>query len=146
MKIQKWVWYGIIEYMKKEIIKNETVIAKKAKAKKVIGRVNEKVGKVKKEVKAKTEKYPACGLCGKRDKTCQKTDCCGNIICGDESKYVMFSYSHDICSRNHRKYTICASHYMEEHKGDWKDCKKCLNNFDTDNYTWFSTNEFNFKE
>lgn len=33
----------------------------------------------------------ACGLCGKNNKTCQKTECCDNWICGDENDlYVVF--------------------------------------------------------
>ena len=35
-------------------------------------------------------KAPACGLCGKTKKL-TKTECCGNWICDDEHKYVVFS-------------------------------------------------------
>ena len=103
--------------------------------------------KVIKKTKVKT-KIPPCGLCGKTRKSRYKTECCGNWICGDESEYVMFSYSRDICSRNHRRFTLCGSHYAEEHKGGWKTCKKCRENFEheLEMYVWYGTNEYNFEK
>ena len=47
------------------------------------------------------------------EKPREKTECCGNWVCGDEGDYVMFSYSRDICSRNHRRFTLCGSHHTE---------------------------------
>jgi hypothetical protein len=66
-----------------------------------------------------------CGLCGKQGKL-TKTPCCGNWICDDSRKYVMFSYARNSCFRNHDRYTLCAFHHHEKHGGDWKNCKKCL--------------------
>lgn len=93
-------------------------------------------------------KTPPCGLCGKAKKRRFKTECCGNWVCGDERDYVMFSYSRDICSRNHRRYTLCALHHTEGHKGDWKTCKKCYNNLEheLEMYVWYGTNEYNFEK
>ncbi len=34
-------------------------------------------------------------------------------------------YSRIHCARNHRRYTICGSHYTEGHKGKWQNCVKC---------------------
>lgn len=100
---------------------------------------------LKKTIKTKSNKESqACGLCGKKNKTCEKTECCGNWVCGNESDYVLFSYSRNICSRNHRRFTLCAYHKTEEHKGNWKTCKKCLESFDTEIYVWYGTNEYNF--
>jgi|SRR3989338_2582800 len=90
-------------------------------------------------------KYP-CGLCGKKNKTCEKTECCGNWVCGNPSDYVLFSYSRNICSRNHSRFTLCASHFNEGHKGSWKDCKKCLDSFELEMYVWYGTNEYNFEK
>lgn len=94
--------------------------------------------------KPKTDK-PRYGLCGKT-KNLTKTECCGNWICDDEHKYVMFSYARNSCSRNHSHYTLCAYHYNEEHKGDWKDCKECRKSFETEMYVWYGTNEYNFEK
>jgi hypothetical protein len=87
---------------------------------------------------------PRCGLCGKT-KNLTRTACCGSWICDDEHKYVMFSYARNSCNRNHDRYTLCASHFHEEHSGDWKTCKKCRGSFETEMYVWYGTNEYNFE-
>lgn len=94
--------------------------------------------------KPKTTK-PRCGLCGKTGKL-TKTDCCGNLICDDEHRYVLFSYARNSCHRNHSRFTLCGYHYNEEHKGDWKDCEECRTSFETEMYVWYGTNEYNFEK
>ena len=98
----------------------------------------------KKKVAPKGDK-PRCGLCGKT-KNLVRTDCCGNWICDDEDKYVLFSYARNSCHRNHGRYTLCAHHHNEGHKGDWKECPKCRKSFDTEMYVWYGTNEYNFEK
>lgn len=93
----------------------------------------------------KTQKKPRCGLCGKKTNLIQ-TDCCGNWICNDEHKYVMFSYARNSCSRNHRGFTLCGYHQAEGHKGNWKDCAECRQSFKTEMYVWYGTNEYNFEK
>jgi hypothetical protein len=88
---------------------------------------------------------PRCGLCGKTGKLI-RTECCGNWICDDEHKYVMFSYARNSCCRNHSRYTLCAPHHNERHTGDWKDCKLCRNSFQTEMYVWYGSNEYNFEK
>lgn len=100
--------------------------------------------KMKSPTKKKSDK-PRCGLCGKT-KNLIKTECCGNWICDDEHKYVMFSYARNSCSRNHRRYTLCGYHYNEGHKGDWKTCKKCRSDFEPEMVVWYGTNEYNFEK
>jgi len=99
--------------------------------------------KIRKKNNAKDK--PRCGLCGKTKKL-TKTECCGQWICDDEDKYVIFSYATNSCYRNHRRYTLCGYHYTEEHPGDWKDCPKCRNAFETEMYVFYGTNEFNFQK
>ncbi|MHB8779102.1 MAG: hypothetical protein ACYC6R_15290 [Anaerolineales bacterium] len=86
-----------------------------------------------------------CGLCGKT-KNLTKTECCGQWICDDQHKYVLFSYARNSCSRNHDRYTLCGHHFTEEHSGDWKTCKKCRNDFETEMYVYYGTNEYNFEK
>lgn len=92
------------------------------------------------------KKVLICELCGKNNNL-EKTDCCGNLICNDENNYVLFSYARNSCARNHRRFTLCGYHNSEEHKGDWKDCKKCLDSFShkLEMYVWYGTNEYNFE-
>jgi len=92
------------------------------------------------------QNIPPCGLCGKSRKPRERTDCCGNWVCGNESDYVMFSYARNICSRNHRRFTLCGYHHTEKHKGDWKTCKKCRVAFELEMYVWYGTNEYNFEK
>ncbi len=87
---------------------------------------------------------PRCGLCGKT-KNLTKTECCDTWICDDEDSYVLFSYERNSCSRNHRRFTLCGYHSMEGHDGDWKDCTKCRDAFNTEMYVWYGTNEYNFE-
>src|SRR4030067_2074699 len=74
---------------------------------------------------------PRCGRCDKT-KNLTKTECCGQWICDDQHKYVLFSYAHNSCSRNHDRYTLCSHHFNERHSGNWKTCKKRRNDFEID--------------
>ena len=96
-------------------------------------------------LKRKAGDRPRCGLCGKTGRLI-KTDCCGNWICDDEHKYVLFSYARNSCHRNHSRYTLCAYHHNEGHAGDWKDCGECRHAFETEMYVWYGTNESNFEK
>ena len=84
-----------------------------------------------------------CGLCAKSGKL-MRTGCCGQWICDDEDTYVMFSYAQNSCSRNHRRYTLCGYHYAEEHNGDWRECLECREEFETEMYVYYGTNDYNF--
>ena len=87
---------------------------------------------------------PRCGLCGKTGKLI-RTECCGQWICDDGHKYVLFSYARNSCHRNHSRYTLCAAHRDEGHTGDWKTCAECRESFETEMYVWYGTNEYNFE-
>ena len=43
------------------------------------------------------------------------------------------------------KYTICGTHYQDEHQGDWKKCKKCKTDREKALYDDHATNKFNFE-
>ena len=42
------------------------------------------------------------------------------------------------CNRNHDRYTLCALHFVKDHKGKWQECdeckKSCLNNINKYNF------------
>ncbi len=95
--------------------------------------------------KNKADGKPRCGLCGKTKKL-TRTECCGHWICDDKDKDVIFSYARNSCYRNHSRYTLCAYHHTEEHPGNWKDCPKCRNSFETEIYVYYGTNEYNFEK
>lgn len=104
-----------------------------------------KLGKSKKSKPSTVAKQPRCGLCGKT-KNLTRTECCGQWICDDERRYVMFSYARNSCHRNHSRYTLCANHFIEGHEGSWKTCEKCRSSFETEMYVWYGTNEYNFEK
>jgi hypothetical protein len=81
-------------------------------------------------------------LCGKRKKL-TRTQCCGQWICDAEDSYVLFSYAHNGCARNHRRNTLCGFHFVEEHKGSWQDCKRCRRDIEAEMYARFGTNDYN---
>jgi hypothetical protein len=56
----------------------------------------------------------------------------------------MFSYARNSCSRNHRRYTLCGYHHVAGHAGDWRECAECRDNFETEIYVYYGTNEYNF--
>ena len=85
-----------------------------------------------------------CGLCGKSGRL-TRTECCGQWICDDEHKYVLFSYERNSCRRNHSRYTLCGSHCAANHKGDWKTCRECRKDIETELYVHLGTNEYNFE-
>jgi hypothetical protein len=84
-----------------------------------------------------------CGLCGKTSNL-TRTECCDQWICDDESKYRMFSFARNSCSRNHRRYTLCGYHSNEGHASDWRECRECRDAFETEMYVYYGTNEHNF--
>ena len=88
---------------------------------------------------------PRCRLCGKRSKL-TRTECCGQWICNDEHKYVLFSYARNSCHRNHRRFTLCGAHFDEGHKGDWKTCQECRTGHEPEMIAWYGTNEYNFEK
>ena len=86
-----------------------------------------------------------CFICG-ATKNLVRTECCGKWICDDEDKYVLFSYARNSCHRNHRRFTLCAYHHEEKHKGDWKTCPICRKMAEPEMVAWYGTNEYNWEK
>jgi hypothetical protein len=93
----------------------------------------------------KKDDRPQCGLCGKTGKL-TKTECCDQWICDDEDQYRLFSFEHNSCDRNHRRYTLCSIHHTEGHPDRWQDCQECRESYETEMYVYFGTNEYNFEK
>jgi hypothetical protein len=91
------------------------------------------------------QEKPKCGLCGK-SKNLKKTECCDQWICDDEHKYILFSYAANSCSRNHRRYTLCAVHHAEKHPGKWQECQECREGYEPEMVVYYGTNAFNFEK
>ncbi len=100
---------------------------------------------MKKNQKSLIQSDKQCGLCGKSRKL-TRTECCGQWICDDQDKYVMFSYARNSCHRNHDRFTLCGFHHAEEHEGDWQSCPVCKKGFETEIYVYYGTNDYNFEK
>ena len=59
---------------------------------------------------------------------------------------MIFSHARNSYHRNHRRYTLCAYHHGEGHKGKWQDCPKCRADFPIEIYVGYGTNEYNFEK
>ncbi len=58
---------------------------------------------------------------------------------------MLFSFDTNSCSRNHRRYTLCGLHHVEEHEGPWQQCKACFDALEPEMYAFYGTNDFNFE-
>jgi hypothetical protein len=103
-----------------------------------------KRGKVVPKRRSRRSTEPQCGLCGSTTNL-TKTPCCDNWICDDAGDYVLFSYAHNSCYRNHDRYTLCSHHFREEHEGHWKQCAECKQDIEPEMYVYYGTNEYNFE-
>lgn len=79
-----------------------------------------------------------CGLCGKSG-SLARTECCGNLICDDERAYLRNG-----CRTRHDRFTLCGFHASEAHAGAWQTCWKCRDEFETEIFVWYGTNQWNF--
>jgi hypothetical protein len=74
--------------------------------------------------KAKRIKGEHCHFCGDSKVPLVKTRCCDQWICCD-TKSLSFRGG-GFCQDPHERYSICHSHYIDGHKGDFKNCAACL--------------------
>jgi hypothetical protein len=88
---------------------------------------------------------PKCGICGSHGKLV-KTECCDNWVCDDKGKHIPFSNERNSCFVNHNRFTLCAYHFAEKHKGDWQTCAECRENLKPEIYAYFGTNNYNFQK
>ena len=86
-----------------------------------------------------------CGLCGKSG-SLRRTECCDNWICDDEDSYRPLSFARNSCARNHGRFTLCSFHHNDGHEGRWEACAKCREQFETELYVYYGTNEYNFSK
>ena len=95
--------------------------------------------------RSKKKSNKQCGLCG-ATQNLTRTYCCDQWICDDQNQYVMFSFAHNSCSRNHGRRTLCGHHAEARHVGTWQECAKCRSGVETELYVYFGTNEYNFEK
>ncbi len=104
---------------------------------------------LKRHLKRKNLKEMGCDVCGSKTNDLMITECCHLVICDTEKDYVMFSYSRDLCSRSHNRYTHCGYHSVENYcdkEKDWRECDGCaqgLRENKIGDYLWRGLNGYN---
>ena len=86
-----------------------------------------------------------CELCGRR-RVLIPTDCCKRLVCGIAGADGRQRATVGGCYRSHQRYTLCTHHFAEGHAGKWQTCVKCRDDFKTEMYVWYGTNEHNLEK
>jgi hypothetical protein len=64
-----------------------------------------------------------CRFCGDAKAPLVKTPCCQQWICCDTA---FFSFrGGGRCQVEHERFSLCYSHYEDQHGGPWESCQKC---------------------
>ncbi len=64
-----------------------------------------------------------CRFCGDAQAPLVKTPCCEQWICCDTA---FFSFrGGGRCQVEHERFSLCYSHYEDQHGGPWQSCQKC---------------------
>src|SRR3989442_2228633 len=64
-----------------------------------------------------------CRFCGDAKAPLVKTPCCQQWICCDTA-FVSLRGSGQ-CQVEHERFSLCYSHYEDQHGGPWESCQKC---------------------
>lgn len=83
-----------------------------------------------------------CAVCGKANRPLKRSECCDQPLCLLGDVFV----SKQCCWARHGRYTLCNHHFNEGHAGEWKTCRSCRTDFETEMYVWYGTNEFNVEK
>jgi hypothetical protein len=64
-----------------------------------------------------------CRFCGDAKAALVKTPCCAQWICCDTA--FMSFRGGGRCQVEHERFSLCYSHYEDQHRGPWESCQKC---------------------
>jgi hypothetical protein len=64
-----------------------------------------------------------CRFCGAASAPLVKTPCCQQWICCDTA-FVSFRGG-GRCQVEHERFSLCYSHYEDQHGGPWESCQQC---------------------
>ena len=93
-------------------------------------------------MKAKRIKNEHCRFCGGSKVALVKTVCCEQWICCDTAA---LSYrGRGYCQVQHERYSLCYSHHIEGHTGDFADCADCVKCFGLRDYKAFLAESTNY--
>lgn len=79
-----------------------------------------------------------CRFCGDSSAPLVKTPCCDEWICCD-SDFVSFN-GNGRCQYEHERFSLCYSHYCDQHLGLWKTCDACKKFWEPGDYKEYFDN------
>ena len=83
-----------------------------------------------------------CRFCGDANAPLVKTPCCQQWICCDTA-FVSFRGG-GRCQVEHERFSMCYSHYEDQHGGPWESCQKCREFWSPRDYQTYAENPINW--
>ena len=81
-------------------------------------------------------------FCGDAKAPLVKTPCCDQWICCDTA---FFSFrGGGRCQVEHERFSLCYSHYEDQHGGPWQSCQKCREFWSPRDYQRYAENPINW--
>ena len=82
-----------------------------------------------------------CRFCGDAEAPLVKTPCCEQWICCDTA-FLSFRGG-GYCQVEHERFSLCYSHYQDQHGGPWESCQKCCDFWSPQDYKFYAENPIN---
>jgi hypothetical protein len=83
-----------------------------------------------------------CRFCGDAKAPLVKTPCCEQWICCDTA-FLSFRGG-GRCQVEHERFSMCYSHYQDQHGGPWERCQKCREYWSPQDYKFYAENPINW--
>jgi hypothetical protein len=83
-----------------------------------------------------------CRFCGDAKAPLVKTPCCQQWICCDTA-FLSFRGG-GRCQVEHERFSLCYSHYEDQHGGPWESCQKCREFWSPRDYQTYAENPINW--
>jgi hypothetical protein len=84
-----------------------------------------------------------CRFCGDAKAPLVKTPCCEQWICCDTA-FLSFQGG-GRCQVEHERFSMCYSHYQDQHGGPWESCHKCRDYWSPRDYQFYAENPINWQ-
>lgn len=83
-----------------------------------------------------------CRFCGDAKAPLVKTPCCEQWICCDTA-FLSFQGG-GRCQVEHERFSMCYSHYQDQHGGPWESCQKGRDYWSPRDYPFYAENPINW--
>jgi hypothetical protein len=83
-----------------------------------------------------------CRFCGDAKAPLVKTPCCEQWICCDTAFWSFRGGGY--CQVEHERFSLCYSHYEDQHRGPWESCQKCRDFWSPRDYKTFAEHPMNW--